>query len=148
MNLYVETSAVVAWLLDEERGDLARDQLAAADIIFTSDLTLIECDRAFRRAVATGRLTATESLQLHTIIDTASSHWTLLGMDADIVHRSRRSFPREPIRALDAIHLATALAVRSLAPDLLVLSLDDRIRDNAVDLGFQVAPATGRHRTQ
>ena len=148
MNLYVETSAVVTWLLDEERGDLARDQLAAADIIFTSDLTLVECDRTLHRAVATGRLAASDSLQLHSIIETASSHWTLLGMDADIVHRSRRSFPREPIRALDAIHLATALAVRNLAPDLLVLSLDDRIRDNAVALGFQVAPATGQHRTQ
>ena len=142
MNLYVETSAVVAWLLDEERGDGARDQLAAADMIFTSDLTLIECDRVFRRALATGRLTASESLQLHAIIDTTSSHWTLLGMDADIVHRSRRSFPREPIRALDAIHLATALAVRNLSTDLFVLSLDDRIRDNAVALGFDLAPAT------
>ena len=59
MNLYVETSAIVAWLLDEERGDSARAQLPAADIIFifTSDLTVIKCDRAFRRA-ATGRVTA------------------------------------------------------------------------------------------
>ena len=138
--MYVETSAVVAWLLDEERGETARVQLAAADVIFTSDLTLIECDRAFRRAVATGRVTASESLQLHEMLDTASAHWTLLGMDADIVHRSRRSFPREPIRALDAIHLATGLAVRNLAPDVVVLSLDDRIRDNAVSLGFEVVP--------
>lgn len=140
MNLYVETSAVVAWLLDEERGDSARAQLASADLIFTSDLTLIECDRVIRRAAATRRVTASESLQLHAIIDTASAHWTLLGMDADIVHRSRRSFPREPVRALDAIHLATALAVRNLSPDVAVLSLDDRIRDNASSLGFQVAP--------
>ena len=140
MNLYVETSAVMAWLLGEERGETVRAQLAAADVIFTSDLTLIECDRAFRRAVATGRVTASEALQIQASIDTASSHWTLLGMDADIVHRSRRSFPREAIRALDAIHLATALAVRDLSPDMVVLSLDDRIRDNAVSLSFEVAP--------
>ena len=138
----METCAVVARLLEEERGDGARAQLAAADIIFTSDLTLIECNRAFRRAVATGRVTASESWQLHAIIDTASAHLTLLGTEADIVHRSRRSFPREPIRALAAVHLATALAVRHLSPGLLVLSLDDRIRDNAAALGFQVAPAT------
>ena len=143
MNLYAETSAVMAWLPDEERGDGARAQLAAADVIFTSDLTLIECDRALRRAVATGRIAASESSELQAIIHTASAHWTLHGMDADIVHRSRRSFPHEPIRALDAIHLATALAVRNLAPDVQVLSFDDRIRDNAASLGFQVAPATG-----
>ena len=64
-------------------------------------------------------------------------------MDAEIVHRSRRSFPCEPIRALDAIHLATALSVRTLSPDVRVLSFDDRIRDNAASLGFQVAPAAG-----
>ena len=62
-------------------------------------------------------------------------------MDADIVHRSRRSFPHEPIRALHAIYLAIALAVRNLSPDPLVLLLDDRIRDDAVALRFHVAPA-------
>lgn len=138
MNLYAETSASVVWLLDEERGDHARSQLAAADAIHTSDLTLIESDRTFRRAALTGRLSAAESSRLHAIIDTASAHWTLHGMDAEIVHRSRRSFPLEPIRALDAIHLATALAVRSLSPDVCVLSFDDRIRANAATRGFRV----------
>ena len=143
MNLYAETSAVVAWLLDEDRGDRAWSQLVAADAIHTSDLTLIECDRTFRRAADIGRMTASESSRLHAIVDTAAAHWTLHGMDAEIVHRSRRSFPREPIRALDAIHLATALSVRNLAPDVQVLSFDDRIRDNATALGFQVAPMAG-----
>ena len=63
-----------------------------------------------------------------------------MNLYAEIVRRSRRSFPHEPIRALDAIHLATALAVRNLAPDVVVLSLDDRIRDNAVSLGYAVVP--------
>ena len=144
MNLYAETSAVLAWLLDEQRGDGALSQLAAADVIHTSDLTLIECDRAFRRAAATGRISAGESSQLHAIVDTASAHWTLHGIDAEIVHRARRSFPHEPIPALDAIHLATALTVRNLSPDVQVLSFDERIRDNAAALGFRVAPAAGR----
>ena len=116
MNLYLETSAVVAWLVDEEQGDSAKAQLAGADLIFTSDLTLIECDRVIRRAATNERVTASEALQLHAVIDTASAHWTLLGMDADIAHRSRRAFPREPILTLDAIHLSTALAVRNLSP--------------------------------
>ncbi len=141
MNLYVETSAVVASLLDEERSERARARLAAADLVFTSDLTLIECDRAVRRAVATGRVTASESLALHALLDTLAAHWTLHGIDGEIVHRSRRSFPCEPVRSLDAIHLATALAVRNLAPDVHLLSFDKRIRDNASSLGFPVAPA-------
>ena len=50
-------------------------------------------------------------------------------------------FPGEPIRALDAIHLATALVIRDIYPDLRVLSLDQRVRQNAVALGFEVVPA-------
>ena len=123
------------------RGDSARAQLAAADVIFTSDLTLIECDRAFRRAVATGRLSASESLQLHAIIDTASAHWTIHGIDAEVVHRSRRSFRvNRSARSTPSIsrqHWPFGIS----SPDLLVLSLDERIRDNAVALGFQMAPA-------
>ena len=141
MNLYAETSAVLSWLLAEDRGESARSQLSTAAAVSTSDLTLIECDRTLRRAVATGRLTAGESAQMQALVDTASAHWTLYGIDAEIVHRSRRAFPREPVRALDAVHLATALAVRNLFPDVRVLSFDDRIRGNAAALGFEVVPS-------
>ncbi len=141
MNLYAETSAVLSWLLAEDLGESARSQLTAAAAVSTSDLTLIECDRTLRRAVATGRLTAGESPQMQALVDTASAHWTLYGIDAEIVHRSRRAFPREPIRAFDAVHLATALAVRNLFPDVRVLSFDDRIRGNAAALGFEVVPS-------
>ncbi|MXY70739.1 MAG: type II toxin-antitoxin system VapC family toxin [Acidobacteriia bacterium] len=147
MTLYAETSAVLAWLLDEERAGragLAWSQLVAADAVHSSDLTLVECDRTLRRAVATGRISADESLRLHAIVDRASAFWTLHGMDAEVVERSRRSFPCEPIRSLDALHLATALVVRNLAPDVQVLSFDDRIRDNATALGLDLVPATAR----
>ena len=93
MNLYAETSAVLSWLLAQDLGESARSQLTAAAAVSTSDLTLIECDRTLRRAVATGRLTAGESAQLQALVDTASAHWTLYGIDAEIVHRSRRAFP-------------------------------------------------------
>ncbi len=146
MTLYAETSAVVAWLLDEERAGragLAWSQLVAADAVHTSDLTLVECDRTLRRAVATGRISASESLRLHAIVERASAFWTLHAMDAEVVERSRRSFPCEPVRSLDAIHLATALVVRNLSPEVQVLSFDDRIRDNATALGLDVVRETG-----
>lgn len=141
MTLYAETSAVMAWLLDEDRAGHAWSQLVAADAVHTSDLTLIECDRTLRRAVHTRRISASESLQFHSVIDRVSAYWTLHGMDADIVQRSRRSFPCGPVRSLDSIHLATALAVRNLSPEVQVLSFDDRIRDNASALGFEVVPS-------
>jgi len=53
---------------------------------------------------------------------------------------SRRPFPKEPVRTLDAIHLATALLGQSLVPDLELLSLDDRVRGPAAVMGLRLMP--------
>lgn len=59
----------------------------------------------------------------------------------DIVERARRAFPVEPVGTLDAIHLASALIVRSTILSLGLLSLDDRIRHAGEQLGFRVQPS-------
>lgn len=48
MSLYAESSAVLAWLLDEAAGTVVRQTLSEAEIVVASDLTLIECDRVRR----------------------------------------------------------------------------------------------------
>ena len=65
----------------------------------------------------------------------------MFAVDPEMVQRARQAFPREPIRTLDAIHVATALVIRGLVGGLQFLTLDERIRGNAVELGFDVVPA-------
>jgi PIN domain nuclease of toxin-antitoxin system len=50
VNLYAESSAVLAWLLLEREGSRVDRLLTAAESVISSDLTLIECDRALLRA--------------------------------------------------------------------------------------------------
>jgi hypothetical protein len=57
-----------------------------------------------------------------------------------VVERARRPFPAEPLRALDAIHLATALIVAADAPGMGLLSFDRRIRQAGKALGLRVTP--------
>ena len=140
MNLYVESSAVLAWLLDEPRSPDVLDLLAGADAILTSDLTLIECDRVLRRAIALGELTEAEAADRRAHLAAAAARWHLLRMAGEVVDRARQPFPDEPIRSLDAIHLASALLARSAVPGLQVLSLDERIRRSGRSLGFTVVP--------
>ncbi len=116
-------------------------RLSAAELVVTSDLTLIECDRVLHRASALGELSEADALRRRTLLATAAEHWAVFAIDGEMAERARRPFPREPLRTLDAIHVATALAVRSLVSELHLLSLDDRIRRNAIELGFQVVPA-------
>ena len=141
MNLYAETSAVLSWLLGQDKGHRAYRALAEAELVFTSDLTLIECDRVLHRSAVMGQLEESVAIEARTIVETASAHWTLCAMDAEIVEVSRRRFPHEPIRSLDAIHLATAVFFRNLAPDICMLSFDEWIRRNAAALGFRIIPA-------
>jgi len=49
MNLYAETSAVLSWLLGEPDGEAVRGALMSADEVLVSELTLLECHRAFVR---------------------------------------------------------------------------------------------------
>ena len=140
MILYAESSAVLAWLLDESVGPAIRKHLASSEIIIASDLTLIECDRVMIRAAGLVEITEADAADRRAHLTTAAAHWNVLRISGDIVDRARQPFPGDPVRTLDAIHLASALVARSAVPGLEVLSLDDRVRDNARLLGFTVLP--------
>lgn len=140
MRLYAESSAVFAWLFGEPAGVAVRQALAGADLIVTSDLTLVECDRVVIRAQVSDGLAEARAADIRARLNTAAAHWNLLRVDRDVVDRARRPFPAEPIRALDAIHLASALVARSALEGLILLSLDRRVRGAGKQLGLEVLP--------
>lgn len=140
MNLYAESSAVLAWLLREQRGPRVRQELSSASSVVTSDLTIIECDRALLRARALGELNDVTLAARQAQLAEASGEWDTLRIAPDVVERARRSFPGGPVWSLDAIHLASLLLVRSAVPNLRLLSLDDRVRRAAFDIGIPVVP--------
>ncbi len=140
MRLYAESSAILAWLLDEDAGPAVRRALGASEIVVASDLTLIECDRVVLRAVSLGELTEADAANRRAHLTTAAAHWHLLRIGPEVVDRARQPFPGDPIRTLDAIHLASALFARSTVSDLELLSLDERIRAAARKLGLPIRP--------
>lgn len=140
MTIYAESSAIFAWLLGQNRGDEVAELLAGADSVVTSDLTLVECERVLIRACSTGLMTEADGADQSADLARVAQHWTRLRVDEEVVERTRRPFPVEPIRTLDALHLASAVVARSAASELRLLSLDDRIRENGERLGFDVVP--------
>jgi predicted nucleic acid-binding protein len=141
VNIYAESSAVLAWLLDEAAAERVRQCLSEATMIVASDLTLIECDRVLQRAIALGELSEAEAADRHAYLVAAASQWHILHLAEEVVDRARLPFPVEPIRTLDAIHLASALSARSALPGLRLLSLDERVRGAGKKLGFALLPA-------
>jgi predicted nucleic acid-binding protein len=143
VTLYAESSAVLAWLLDEDASPAVRRALAEAEVVVASDLTLIECDRVLIRAAALGDLTEAEAADRRAHLNTAAVGWQIMRVGEEVAERARRPFPGEPIRTLDALHLASALVARQSIAGIELLSLDDRIRAASRQLGIRVQPARG-----
>ena len=114
--------------------------LEPAEIVSCSDLTLIECGRVLIRVTYSGRLSETEAADCQRQLSAAAHNWNIFHIDDEVVERVQRPFPKEPIRSLDAIHLASALVARTIIPHLELLSLDARLRNSAHDLGFKLQP--------
>ena len=140
MTLYAESSAILSWLLGQPLSDVIRRSLQRAASVFTSDLTLIEVDRTLHRLAASGKLGLTDVAAIRARFESVAANWVVHRIASRVVDRSGGTFPREPIRSLDAIHLATALVVRDIQPALSILSLDQRLRTNAAALGFELLP--------
>lgn len=109
-------------------------------MVLTSDLSLVECERALHRLDSLGLLSPTQIADLRDRLRIVTTHWTFMALDREVVESAKDSFPVEPVRSLDALHLASALRAADLLPGLAILSLDQRIRDNALPLGLPVHP--------
>jgi len=140
MNIYVESSAVLAWLFGEAASSAVRQVLSDARLSVSSDITLVECDRVLLRAAALAQVSELTATSLRRHFETASRDWSILRVTPAIVARARQPFPEEPIRTLDALHVASALHASNAVPDLALLSLDARIRRVASGLGFELVP--------
>lgn len=139
-TLYAESSAVLRWLLGASDADRVERALTAAPAVMTSELTSTEVGRSLQRLVVTDHLAAEAGERVWSTYSVASQHWHMYRIDDDILLRARQAFPREPLRTLDAIHLATAMrhALEVGAPSM--LSLDRQVRANAQALGLALIP--------
>ncbi len=131
---------MLGWLLGEPTGDTVRQAFVRADLVITSELTLVECDRALIRGQTIGELPDVDARRLRRSLVETAEHWNVMRIQREIVERARSPFPGEPVRTLDALHLASALVARSAVEDLAILSLDERVRVAGRALGLRVLP--------
>ena len=136
MRRYIESSALVAALLEGDTA--AKASIRAEGQRVTSALTLTETNRAVLRARLSGRITAQqERAALLTLKHFTRRVHIVTVTEAILAHAGRR-FPVEPVRTLDAIHLATAEALGDPPALVTIVTRDVRVRDNANALGYPV----------
>jgi predicted nucleic acid-binding protein len=128
---------LLAALLEQDAA--VQRALRAREQRVTSLLTLAEAQRALVRAVTAGRLRQAQQRDAVQALETFASKCDLVSVTEDVLRRAGRPFPIEPIRTLDAIHLATAELLGQAPALVTILSRDSRIRDNAKALGYALA---------
>lgn len=138
--VYVESSAVLSWLLGETTERSVRSVLDEAERVVTSALTAVECARALTRARVLSRITPTQELAALQLLQQAEQSWDVHALTDNVLMRARMPMPGDPVRTLDALHVATMVALRDSVGAVTVLSLDERVRACATLSGFVVVP--------
>jgi predicted nucleic acid-binding protein len=133
---YIESSALVAALLEHDAEALTSVRSRGRRV--TSALTIVESARAILRARVTGRLTADEERVAVRALRRFERRCYLVGVTDAVLARVRRPFPVEPVRTLDALHLATIELLGEPPPLVTVATRDVRVRDNAQALGYAI----------
>jgi predicted nucleic acid-binding protein len=140
VKLYLESSAALRDLLGGDRHEEIRRLLTEAEVVATSRCTLAEVGRVFARLRVLEPQAAAAAAAREAQFQSDSELWVVQPVDEAIWLRCGRPFPVEPIRTLDAIHLATIEVLSGVLERLVVLSTDGRVRANARALGFTVEP--------
>lgn len=134
---YIETSALLAALLENDHE--AREAIRAPGHRITSALTLAEANRAVIRGRATGRLDAESERGAILGLQTFARRCEIVAVSDEVLTRAGRIFPVEPVRTLDAIHIATAELLGDPPPLIAFITRDKRVAENARALGYSVS---------
>ena len=134
---YIESSALVAAILERDAEALV--QIREIGRRVTSALTLAEAERAVIRARAAGRLGPREERSALRDFQRFARRCSIISVTADILTRAGRPFPVEPVRTLDAIHLATIELMGETPQLVTVVTRDERVARTARAFGYAVA---------
>lgn len=142
MIVYLDTSVVLRVLFREAD---PIPEWGKWDKAYSSRLLRIEAFRTFDRLRLAGSLTDQEVAQLATEIQLVYDTLFVVPLDDTILQRAAESFPTT-IGTLDAIHLSTALAVRSMEAVDALMTHDEQLATAAQSLGFDVLGFERRNR--
>jgi hypothetical protein len=135
---YVDSSALVKRYVQEAgRRELLR-LLRRYDVV-TSALVRVELRSALRRRIAEGSLDEELLPAILRRMATDRSFWVLVEVGSEVLGAAEALVATHPLRALDAIHVASAqlFARRMTASELLFVSADGRQTATAAAVGMR-----------
>jgi predicted nucleic acid-binding protein len=134
---YFDTSALIKRYVDEPgRGQVL--QLFRRHACVTSAVLPLELRSALRRRVSEGSLDGERVPEILKRFATDRAFWMLVSVSSEVLAGAETLIAAHPLRALDAIHVASAqlFATRITAPRLIFVSADARQTSSAAAIGL------------
>jgi uncharacterized protein len=137
--IYLDSSALVKLFVKEDSSGMLNVALSAAVEVILADLTFTELASALSRRTREGHLTVAESRAIYQKAEKLGAS-RRVELTPPIHRRAERlllTSTNVPLRALDALHVATALDAGAAT----VVSFDERLRQVATTQGLFIAPS-------
>jgi len=138
VRVYVDSSVVLRHILN---GDPALGAAASsANVVGSSDLLAIECQRVLQRERMAGHLDDRQYSEATVLLEDLLDRLTLIEIGLAVKRRAAGPFPTV-IGTLDAIHLASALLWQETEPgtELRILTQDRQLALCARSLGLHIS---------
>lgn len=136
MITYIETSALIKLLIEENGSDAAAATWDGADARFTSRIAQVEARAALASARRSGRLSASALGRAKRALDERFSEMNIVEVTSLLARHAGDLAKEHSLRGYDAVHLASALVV----DEAIVLTTWDRdLIGSARRLGMSVA---------
>lgn len=129
--LYLDTSAVLRAVLESGTSPEVEARIAAAPVVVTSRLSVVESSRALHRLRQLGQVSEANLADVHREVSALWARCELWELTAGVCETARHVAPGKPLRTLDALHLATFVLAREQIIGLELLTVDDRLQDAA-----------------
>lgn len=129
--LYLDTSVALRATLEHGTTPEIEHRIAAAPALVTSRLSLVESARAMLRLRVQGDVSESRLADAQRELDALWHRCELWELSPAVCDLASLLAPDQPLRTLDALHLATFLLARRRIEGLELLTADRRLEDAA-----------------
>ncbi len=133
MTLYLDTSALVKLYAEEEGSDLVRQGVRESDLIATSLLSYAETRSALAKKSRTRDISRATLTRCKRDFERDWLRLHRLPVDEPLVRKAGEMAEQHALRALDALHLATADSLQATLRDAVTFACFDEALNAAAE---------------
>ena len=141
MILYLDTSALVKLYVDEDGTLQTRRGVGDAEVVSTSEIAYVELRAALARRYREGALKLAEHRRALRDLHRDWPQFFLIAVGSALVREAGALAEHYQLRAYDAVHLASSLAVQEQTEEVITFACWDRaLAEVAVKAGLRTLP--------